>query len=184
MGKFNEPFDLSARLRLPEESQLASLDPSSSAPAHSFSVSLHSSSPPHPSVFPLYQRYQRAIHKDTGSLTFDSFSRFLCDSPLQNSPIPYGPEISALPPDEQARALADLCLPAHFGGPWHLLYKMDGEVVAFSVLDFLPTGVSAVYFCYEPKEEIARLGWGKVRHLPASCSCGFAHIQLFLPLHS
>lgn len=50
--------------------------------------------------------------------------------------------------------------------------QIDGKVVAFGVLDIVPTGVSSVYFCYDPKGPFGNVQWGKVRllrHLPLIC---------------
>lgn len=48
-------------------------------------------------------------------------------------------------------------LPTHYG-THHQLYRIDGELVAMSVLDILPGGVSGVYFMYSSKWEHCQLG--------------------------
>lgn len=41
--------------------------------------------------------------------------------------------------------------------------QVDGQVVAFGVLDIVPTGVSSVYFCYDPASPLSSdVKWGKV----------------------
>jgi len=52
-------------------------------------------------------------------------------------------------------------LPEKYGS-WHQLYWVDGEVVAFGVLDIVKGGVSSVYFVYNPEGELGGMGWGKV----------------------
>ena len=47
-------------------------------------------------------------------------------------------------------------------GTWHQLYWVDGELVAFGVLDIVKGGVSSVYFVYDPEGEMGSMGWGKV----------------------
>jgi hypothetical protein len=41
--------------------------------------------------------------------------------------------------------------------------QVDDKVVAFGVLDIIPTGVSSVYFCYDPASPLsADVKWGQV----------------------
>ena len=46
-------------------------------------------------------------------------------------------------------------------GTVHQLYRVDGVLVAFAVLDLLPQTVSSVYFVYDP-EVLGKFGMGKV----------------------
>lgn len=64
----------------------------------------------------------------------------------QDEPIPY----SSPPPKH---------LPPNYGS-YHQLYRVDGKLVAMSVLDILPTCVSGVYFVYDKAFE--RFSFGKV----------------------
>ena len=48
-------------------------------------------------------------------------------------------------------------LPTQYG-THHQLYRIDGELVAMSVLDILPNCVSGVYFMYSNKWEHCQLG--------------------------
>ena len=133
-----------------------------------------------PSSFDLYKRYQVAVHNDPpDKVTERGFRRFLCGSPLlvsppsalqpladrscfnwrycqqwgfrqplmiQDEPIPYP---SPLPPSSP--------LPRHYG-PYHLLYKVDAQLIGISVIDILPSCVSSVYFIWDPEWAWASLG--------------------------
>lgn len=48
-------------------------------------------------------------------------------------------------------------MPTHYG-THHQLYRIDGELVATSVLDILPGCVSGVYFMYANKWEKCQFG--------------------------
>lgn len=110
----------------------------------------------------LYKRYQVRIHGDSpasSSLSFASFKRFLCSSPLERSKILY----TRLP--SSSSCASSVGLPESYG-TYHQLYWLDGALVAFAVLDILPSGVSSVYFCYDPAHtDTAGIGWGKVSAL-------------------
>ncbi|KAJ7179881.1 arginine-tRNA-protein transferase [Mycena crocata] len=93
--------------------------------------------------FSLYSKYQREIHNDYKS-TPSGFKRFLVDSPLSSTPIPY----SSPPPSH---------LPTNYGS-YHQLYKCDDELFAMGVIDILPNCVSSVYFLYNPEWEEFSLG--------------------------
>lgn len=93
-------------------------------------VSFHPSSPPHPAVHSIYQRYQAAIHKDPKANapdSFASFSRFLCDSPLSMDDIPY----PGAPSGKSARQtwLDDKGLPGMWGS-WHQIYEVGHIILA------------------------------------------------------
>ena len=66
---------------------------------------------------------------------------------LQRETIPYTEE----PPDH---------LPKEYGA-YHQMYRIDGALVAMSVIDILPSCVSSVYFMYDKNWE--RFSLGKVR---------------------
>lgn len=52
---------------------------------------------------------------------------------------------------------------AHKYGSHHGKYLLDGELIAFAVLDILPGAVSSVYFVWSPKW--SAMGLGKVSAL-------------------
>ncbi|GHJ84169.1 hypothetical protein NliqN6_0571 [Naganishia liquefaciens] len=97
--------------------------------------------------FALYKRYQETIHHDRpGKNHISGFNRFLCKNPLGRQRIPY-PNPKDVPS----------ILPRHFGC-FHQLHRVDGRLVAFSVLDILPGCVSSVYFVWDPDFAWASLG--------------------------
>ncbi|BEI86601.1 hypothetical protein CcaverHIS002_0608880 [Cutaneotrichosporon cavernicola] len=131
-----KPFELGLELRRCRDV---------SGMAHRFSIELV------PAIatdetYNLYERYQIAIHKDQpGKVSRRGFERFLCDSPLGNTPVHYtdGVDATGLP---------------HEYGSYHLLYRVDGHLVGISVIDILPSCVSSVYFIWDPDWAWASLG--------------------------
>ncbi|ORY30381.1 arginine-tRNA-protein transferase [Naematelia encephala] len=94
----------------------------------------------------LYKKYQIAVHRDPPEkVTMRSFSRFLCESPLGEAPIIYGPECNTA------------SLPKTYGS-YHLLYRVDKALIGISVIDILPACVSSVYFIWDPDWAWASLG--------------------------
>uniref|UniRef100_UPI00358DE29B arginyl-tRNA--protein transferase 1 isoform X9 n=1 Tax=Myxine glutinosa TaxID=7769 RepID=UPI00358DE29B len=87
----------------------------------------------------LYRRYQQAVHKDPLSkLSQQQFTRFLCDSPLE----------------EEHRADG----PSEGYGSFHEQFWLDGKLLAVGVLDILPRCLSSVYFYYDPDYSNLSLG--------------------------
>lgn len=123
-------------------SEASSISPSSPPPLHKFEVTIEPASYTE-EKFELYKDYQHHVHKEEEKKP-SSFDRFLCDTCLVPQNIPYtntpGPG-----------------LPTQYG-THHQLYRIDGELVAMSVLDILPNCVSGVYFMYSSKWEHCQLG--------------------------
>lgn len=109
--------------------------------------------------YQLYKKYQMAVHNDKESdVSQASFKRFLCDTPFPqrevegtkqhfkalNSWVQQWPEISTMT-DRRV-------------GPTHECYYLDNKLIAISVVDFLPTGVSSVYFIWDPDYAHLSLG--------------------------
>lgn len=91
----------------------------------------------------VYQRYQMKIHGDSPSAcSFSQFKRFLCESTLEK-------ECPRIPSSK---------IPACGYGSFHLQYYLNGKIIACSVIDILPAGVSSVYFYYEPDFGFLKLG--------------------------
>lgn len=96
--------------------------------------------------YDLYVRYQHYIHSDEDN-TPSQFESFLCDTPFTDSEIT-GTEKEweqlnnwhNLQPGERVTK----------NGPAHECYYHNGKLIALSVLDFLPSGVSSVYFIWDP----------------------------------
>jgi arginyl-tRNA---protein transferase len=55
-------------------------------------------------------------------------------------------------------------------GSYHQLYRIDGVLVAFAVVDLLPDTVSSVYFVYDP-DKVGKFGMGKVSALREVAMC-------------
>ncbi|KAI9844576.1 MAG: Arginyl-tRNA--protein transferase 1 [Sclerophora amabilis] len=95
----------------------------------------------------LYSDYQQKVHKDPPSkINRDSFSRFLCSSPLKHRTQKDGVREQKL-------------------GSYHQCYRIDGRLVAFGVLDLLPQCVSAVYFIGSYHENMNKWNFGKISAL-------------------
>ncbi|TBU33230.1 arginine-tRNA-protein transferase [Dichomitus squalens] len=111
-------------------------------PAHKYEVTLEPASFTQ-EKFALYQSYQKHIHNDD-DVTPGGFTRFLCKSLLVPRPITYP---SGAPSH----------LPQSYGS-FHQLHRIDGQLIAMSVIDVVPNCVSSVYFMYEKKWEKFSLG--------------------------
>ncbi|OJT10222.1 Arginyl-tRNA--protein transferase 1 [Trametes pubescens] len=94
--------------------------------------------------FALYSRYQQEIHHEAWERQPSGFKRFLVHSPLAREAIEY----PSGRPDH---------LPAEYG-TYHQLYRLDGKLVAFGVIDVLPRCVLSVYFMWEKEWEKFSLG--------------------------
>lgn len=105
--------------------------------------------------FELYKKYQVSVHKDApDSVTEDQFERFLCDTPFPDLESEGSPqEWAAL---ERWRETGPG--PCRRIGPTHECYYLDGALIAISVLDFLPSGVSSVYLIWDPDHAHLSLG--------------------------
>jgi len=91
----------------------------------------------------VYERYQMAIHGDSKSeCSLSQFKRFLCQSSLQR-------ESPRIPPSNN---------PSCGYGCFHLQYYLNEKIIACGVIDILPSGISSVYFYYEPDLGFLKLG--------------------------
>ncbi|CAF2520543.1 unnamed protein product [Rotaria sp. Silwood2] len=91
----------------------------------------------------IYERYQMKIHGDAKSeCSFSQYKRFLCQSSLEK-------DCSRIPSSN---------IPSCGYGSFHLQYYLNGKIIACSVIDILPGGVSSVYFYYDPKFGFLKLG--------------------------
>ncbi|KAJ4465114.1 arginine-tRNA-protein transferase [Lentinula aciculospora] len=109
--------------------------------AHRFEMTLEPSSYSD-EKFELFRKYQTEIHHDSASPK--GFRNFLVVTPLHQEPIPY-----SVPPSRD--------LPTHYGS-YHWCYRLDGKIIAISVIDILPECVSSVYFMYDKDYEAYSLG--------------------------
>lgn len=91
----------------------------------------------------VYKRYQMSVHGDSESeCSLSQFKRFLCESSLQKD----SPRIS---PSKN---------PSCGYGCFHLQYYLDKKIIACGVIDILPSGLSSVYFYYDPDLGFLKLG--------------------------
>lgn len=115
--------------------------------------------------FQLYKRYQIVVHGDEeNEVTQTGFQNFLVTSPLTSSINRPG-----------------------FGpyGTFHQEYRCDGTLFAVGVLDILPSGLSSVYFFYEP--DMKHLSLGKYSALQEIQFCnitGFEFYYMGFYIHS
>lgn len=91
--------------------------------------------------FKLFDNYQRHVHHEGDKeISKSGFKRFLCSSPLHRH-------------DVNGRKF----------GSFHQMYRLDGRLIAMSVLDLLPHAVSGVYFIYHSDYE--KWSFGKISAL-------------------
>ncbi|KAL1944264.1 hypothetical protein VTO73DRAFT_3449 [Trametes versicolor] len=113
------------------------------APAHQFQVTLEPASYTE-EKFALYSRYQKEIHHEIWDREPSGFKEFLVQNPL----VPQAIDYPSGRPDH---------LPVEYGA-YHQLYRLDGKLIAMSVINILPTCVLSVYFMWEKKWEKFSLG--------------------------
>ncbi|KOG99489.1 arginyltransferase [Saccharomyces eubayanus] len=96
--------------------------------------------------YQLFVKYQERVHQDFKNSP-KSFKRFLCDTP-------FGPESilgtqeswdqlnnwQSMKPGEKLMHM----------GPVHECYYYEGKLIAITVSDILPSGISSVYFIWDP----------------------------------
>jgi arginyl-tRNA--protein-N-Asp/Glu arginylyltransferase len=121
--------------------------------------------------FELYRLYQTAVHHDPpDKITTEGFTNFLVDSPLLPHARPMSPQDTALPflptpahfiPEDATCTSTSTTITStarEYSGTYHQLYRLNGELIAVSVLDLLPSGVSSVYCFYSPNFRHLELG--------------------------
>ncbi|KAF2727142.1 arginine-tRNA-protein transferase 1 [Polyplosphaeria fusca] len=130
-------FDLSTVVH---ESEYASLK-RPPEPAHKFEVTLEPDTLTD-EKYELFKNYQQNVHHEKPSdISKGGFQRFLCGSPLRRA------DTTA---DGKTRKL----------GSYHQCYRLDGRLIAMSVLDLLPHCVSGVYFVYH--SDFEKWSFGKL----------------------
>lgn len=144
---FKDIHLLIKRLQLREENSLEDLLKFDDRSKNQFSTRLIRSYPPSEEFIQtlkeshsIYERYQIAIHGDSKSdCTYEQFQNFLCESSLKH---------------EQSR----IKNPSYGYGSFHLQYYLNNQMIACSVIDILPSGISSVYFYYDPEYNFLKLG--------------------------
>lgn len=103
--------------------------------------------------FELYKKYQTQVHNDDpDSITEQLFKLFLCSNPFV---------MEKDGSKEQWQTLAKWKTPTYGEnrlGPTHECYYLDGKIIAISIMDFLPSGISSVYFIWDPDYAHLSLG--------------------------
>ncbi|KAJ3072020.1 Arginyl-tRNA--protein transferase 1 [Podochytrium sp. JEL0797] len=100
-------------------------------------------------TFELYSRYQMLVHNDPPEkIKRSGFTNFLVDSPLTF----ISPEEILHQSPSSTKTLGDF--PGY--GSFHQKYYLNGTLIAVSVVDILPSCVSAVYFMYDPASPLVK----------------------------
>ncbi|KAF1358940.1 arginine-tRNA-protein transferase 1 [Lizonia empirigonia] len=135
-------------------------------PAHQFEVTLE---PADFSVekFELFRDYQSHVHREQPSeISQSGFKRFLCTSPLQ---------CTTRQVDEKSQKL----------GSYHQCYRLDGRLIAMSVLDLLPHCVSGVYMLYHSDYEKWQFGkLSALREAALALEGGYQYYYMGYYIHS
>lgn len=113
--------------------------------------------------YELFSKYQEHIHNDFNH-NAKSFKRFLCESPFSRESI-MGTEEEWIQlnnwknmgENEKLKRL----------GPTHECYYYKDKMIALAVTDFLPSGISSVYFIWDPAYH--KWSLGKVSALRELC---------------
>lgn len=108
--------------------------------------------------YQLYRKYQIAVHDDKEEeLSKDGFIRFLVTSPLKPRPKSAAEKAADAAALKVKRTEADTSVNVKSPGrrtypygTYHQEHRIDNKLVAVGVLDLLPTGLSSVYFFYDP----------------------------------
>lgn len=107
--------------------------------------------------FQLYKKYQVAVHNDDpDDITEKAFTRFLCHSPFTSD------EIRGIDAQWQSLDVNNWSVNSQEKriGPTHACYYLNDKLIAISILDFLPSGISSIYFIWDP--DYAHLSLGTI----------------------
>ncbi|KAF1851678.1 arginine-tRNA-protein transferase 1 [Cucurbitaria berberidis CBS 394.84] len=108
-------------------------------PAHRFEVTLEPAGFTR-EKYELFHNYQQNVHKEKpNNISQSGFKGFLCESPL--------PQTS-----REVNGKTQLL------GSYHQCYRLDGRLIAMSILDLLPHCVSGVYMLYHSDFEHWQFG--------------------------
>lgn len=149
------------------ECELDRLPKPSPEPSHKFEVTLESDEFSE-EKFELFKNYQRHVHHDPPhKITQSGFTRFLCDSPLRTH--------KSHAADKEPHKL----------GSFHQCYRLDGRLIAMSVLDLLPHCVSGVYFIYN--SDFEKFAFGKIsalRETALALEAGYEYYYMGYYIHT
>lgn len=131
--------------------------------------------------FELYKKYQIHVHNDSPEdVTESQFINFLCKTPFLDEEVEGTPEqwkclnswVTNWKRGEKLKSPKRL-------GPTHECYYLDDKLIAFSILDFLHTGLSSIYFVWDP--DYANLSLGTllgIREIQMCHELGIRHYYL------
>ncbi|RKP31347.1 hypothetical protein METBISCDRAFT_30304 [Metschnikowia bicuspidata] len=128
--------------------------------------------------YQLYVKYQTRVHNDKPEdVPRRQFRRFLIETPLARDQTLGGEDWDIL--DSWVKNWKrDTPLPTNTRiGPTHECYYLDGKLVAISVMDFLPSSLSSVYFIWDP--DYAHLSLGTLLSLREILLCNELKIPYY-----
>ena len=133
--------------------------------------------------FDVYKLYQSKVHDKDESSDKGGFERFLCQVPLfdpLDSKIPENcseeekkehlleikngsgrivtSKNNTNPDRLESRVIKDEGVYPKFKGGYHMIHRINGEIMAVGVLDFTHEALSSVYLFYNPKFEFLNPG--------------------------
>ncbi|KAK5782422.1 arginyltransferase PWA37_005433 [Arxiozyma heterogenica] len=105
--------------------------------------------------YQLFAKYQEKVHNDFKH-SESGFKRFLCDAPFDDNVIQGTNEewesLNSIFTSKETK------VKAYRLGPVHECYYFDDKLIAIGVLDFMPSGISSVYFIWDPDYKHWSLG--------------------------
>ena len=109
--------------------------------------------------FEVYKKYQAKIHNEVDK-SRSGYSRFLCESPLFDPADKEGAERNPIDDTnrDDSREVKDEGVWPEYLGSYHMIHRIDGEILAVGVLDNTPNVLSSVYLYYNPKFEFLQPG--------------------------
>ncbi|KAI5960611.1 ATE1 [Candida pseudojiufengensis] len=115
--------------------------------------------------YQLYKKYQISVHNDDPQDVSEvGFRRFLCDAPFPKNEI-----------EGEKEDWVDLDIhnwskekPKRIG-PTHVCYYLNDKLIAISILDFLPSGISSIYFIWDT--DFAHLSLGVISSINEIVMC-------------
>jgi arginine-tRNA-protein transferase len=135
-----------------------------------------------PEIFELYKKYQVTIHNDKSEeVTEEGFQRFIVETPLCTRNASGGGSSASMSSSISTSTASSI----QSFGTFHQLYRLDGVLVAVSVLDILPSGVSSVYVFYDPEKRDLCLGkYTALREIEYTKSLGLPYYYMGFYIHS
>lgn len=114
--------------------------------------------------FELYKKYQVKVHNDDPSEVSErQFRNFLCKTPFPDSEVHGTKAVWNSLNNWVSEWKGVVKKTKKRIGPTHECYYLDNKLIAISVLDFLPSGLSSIYFIWDP--DFAHLSLGTLSGL-------------------